>query len=197
MKDLQERAGQASSLQEVKASDIEVQAVEVEPGEPIERITKKPTPMPTPQPTFLKEDNTTQILTICIVITSGLIVLLGAFILFRRGQRRAAKKQREKMEKKARQRELARRERHMEGQWDDFNKSRQAGGREPHGEKMTSGYPPPPNYYPSRAHNHDDGYGGPPPPGPPYGHSYGGQYSQSYPYPPPPTKSSTRDRRNK
>ena len=104
VKDLKERAGEASPLSQVEASDLTVATVEIVDGEfPQPEPTRMPTSPPTP------EDNTDSILVICIVITVGIFVLLGAFLLFRHAERRAAKKRRQKMarvdEKRRREKE--------------------------------------------------------------------------------------------
>jgi hypothetical protein len=117
VKNIQERAGESSRLQEVEASEIEVQAVELVEGETLERFTPSPTPRPTRMPIMAlassqesQEEGNHDILMICVVIVTAIIVVLGAFLVFRYGQRRAARKQRIAIEKKRSRRNMQGRE---------------------------------------------------------------------------------------
>lgn len=216
VRDLKDRAGRFSEVDEdgVKAQSFEVRDdfnVEEHAGT-IGKITLVPTTTPTSSPTTSadnKNKRTRGVLIICIVVTSGIIFLLGAFLIFRYGERRAAQQRREKMaeleEKKAKARldkqrkaeaEKANRER-----WREEMRGKQrpphpggplAKGPPPYGTPPVYGYPPPPSYYPGGPppQGPDYGYGRPPqPPPPPYGTGYGEQYgvlnSGVYPYPPP------------
>mmetsp|Transcript_1022 Transcript_1022/g.2066 ORF Transcript_1022/g.2066 Transcript_1022/m.2066 type:complete len:362 (-) Transcript_1022:104-1189(-) len=192
VKDLKKRAGTSSRISEVEASDLEIQSFEAVVGETPKRYTMAPTPMPIsspPPPTIPKEDNTDFILRIGIIITSGIIVLLGAFLLFRHGERRAAKLRREKMAR-LEEKDKKRRDKQRKVEWGEAKKHRHAPptdsmakGTDRYGKQMVYGQPPPPppNYYAGGY-----SYGGPPPPAPPYGQHYAGPNSQGYPYPPPP-----------
>ncbi|KAL7526737.1 hypothetical protein ACHAXR_003210, partial [Thalassiosira sp. AJA248-18] len=207
VKDLKERAGDASSLQQVTADDMAVESFEIKEGEENVKYTKTPTARPTQLPTTpssTQEDDTDAILMICIVVTGGICVLLAAFLLFRHGQRRASKNRREKMERLEEQKERARYERQRRA--DEASKQRNAGTHAPDpmagggpvqygNPTMAYGHPPPPNYYgggaPPPQNYNSYSYGGPPPPPGPPPH-YGNPNSQGYPYPqqaPPPMQS--------
>jgi len=200
IKDLTERAGTASPLADVKPEDIQVMSVPVVEGESPTSFTRAPTKTPTASPTAFKEDTTGTILLICIVITGGLIVLLGAFLLFRHGERRAVRKRREKMARMEEQKQEARLEKRQQREleerqqreWEEASKHQHAAQSAPpqYGKPMGYGQPPPqppPNYYSGPPQQHYNyGYGGPSPPfPPPYGQPFGGPDSQGYPYPPP------------
>eukprot|EP00571_Detonula_confervacea_P017820 CAMPEP_0172298686 /NCGR_PEP_ID=MMETSP1058-20130122/1227_1 /TAXON_ID=83371 /ORGANISM="Detonula confervacea, Strain CCMP 353" /LENGTH=673 /DNA_ID=CAMNT_0013007973 /DNA_START=228 /DNA_END=2249 /DNA_ORIENTATION=- len=226
VKDLKERAESAalfgeepSPFADVESSDLKVSSFDVpndiDPEEitAIKRFTLPPTLSPTLAPTVLKENNTDSILVICIVIIGGLIVLLGAFLLFRQGERRAAKTRREKMDRLEEQKLKAKQERRQKAQWEEANMHRHAGSRNDdaykdsmmmkgppqYGNSMGYGQqPPPPNYYAGGPppHNYNYGYGGPPPPH--YGQHYGGPNAQGYSYPPqPPMQGADYDKRSK
>jgi len=212
VKDIQERAALTDTVfTGVEPEDIEVRAQVFEVPADVsilatEEITPSPTKSPTPMPTPLimakeetdeEEKGNDSILIICIVITGGMIVLLGAFLLFRHGERKAAKTRRNKLERQELQKEQVREGRRQQAQWDAANKNRMAGkdrddnmkdigrgggGPPPqYGNPGMAAYgqpPPQPNYY----------TGGPPPQQPPYGQSFAGptSYDQQPHYPPPP-----------
>ncbi|KAL9180301.1 hypothetical protein ACHAXT_008271 [Thalassiosira profunda] len=115
VKDLQERAGEASPLQEVDPADVSAAAVDIPEGvDPADiAFTPQPTPRPTPAPTILEEDNNS-ILVILIVVVAGLIVVLGAFLLYKHGERRAAKARREKVARLEDEKAMIRMERKQE-----------------------------------------------------------------------------------
>eukprot|EP00580_Thalassiosira_gravida_P013035 CAMPEP_0201649470 /NCGR_PEP_ID=MMETSP0493-20130528/39404_1 /ASSEMBLY_ACC=CAM_ASM_000838 /TAXON_ID=420259 /ORGANISM="Thalassiosira gravida, Strain GMp14c1" /LENGTH=322 /DNA_ID=CAMNT_0048125347 /DNA_START=123 /DNA_END=1088 /DNA_ORIENTATION=- len=206
VKDIQERAAtsetSSSKLAKIEESDIIVQSFEVKvedafdtaDGITVPRFTLQPTPAPT------TEDKTESILTICIIATAGLIVLLSAFLLFRHGERRAAKQRREKLEqledKKAKakwdkQRRAEKERAKMVMSSVNPNISMAKGSPPQYGNPP--GYrhhpppPPPPNYYGggSQPQSYNYGYGGPPQPPHQYVQHYGGPGPQGYPYPPP------------
>eukprot|EP00578_Thalassiosira_sp_NH16_P023045 CAMPEP_0181085262 /NCGR_PEP_ID=MMETSP1071-20121207/5140_1 /TAXON_ID=35127 /ORGANISM="Thalassiosira sp., Strain NH16" /LENGTH=714 /DNA_ID=CAMNT_0023167061 /DNA_START=10 /DNA_END=2154 /DNA_ORIENTATION=- len=207
VKDLKKRAaGTASAFMEVEADDLTTISFEVPTNEEdlkTTRITNSPTKSPTPRPTTVilsEEKNNDSILIICIVITGALVVLLGAFLLFRHGERNARKTQREKMERVEYLKERRRQERRERVEWEETNKHRIAGtdrnddakdigrgGPPPQygNSSMAFGQPPPqPNYFPG-APPLPQGYNYNYPTPPPYGHIYGGPNPQGYPYPPP------------
>lgn len=100
VKDLKARAGANSPFAAVEADDMAVK--EVDP----ELLTAAPTRMPTLLPT-MKEDDKTDLL-IGIIIVSGLIVVLGSFLLYRHGEERAAKKRSKEMDRVQAKKEKAR-----------------------------------------------------------------------------------------
>lgn len=110
VKDLQERAGASSSLQQIKADDISVEKFEVpddidlENIQELPRATRKPTQRPTPAPTDVQVKNSgsinDDILFICLLVTGAIIVMLGAYLIFRNGQRQAAKRRRKEAAKR-------------------------------------------------------------------------------------------------
>lgn len=100
VKDLKARAGANSPFAAVEADDMAVK--EVDP----ELLTAAPTRMPTLLPT-VKEDDKTDLL-IGIIIVSGLIVVLGSFLLYRHGEERAAKKRSKEMDRVQAKKEKAR-----------------------------------------------------------------------------------------
>jgi len=208
VKDIKKRAAVSETISEttrsklakVEETDIIVQSFEVEveeafdpEGSTVARFTLQPTPSPT------TEDKTESILTICIIATAGLIVLLSAFLLFRHGERRAAKQRREKMEqledkkvkaKWDKQRRAEKERAKMLMSSGNPNMSMAKGPPPQYGNPLGHGHqppPPPPNYYGggSQPQNYNYGYGWPPQPPPQYGQHYGSPGPQGYPYPPP------------
>ena len=176
VKNLQTRAGDSSPLQDVQ--DLSVESIAI-PPEALEgevslsemTFTKSPTRSPSPPPTIVTEDKTASILLLCIVCISGLIVFLGAFQLFRYGERRAVKKRRKKMQREEMRivEETEKRLKQME--WDAKNESRQA----PTNLSVGGGVQ---QWYPSEMKN-----------APPWQHhpQYGSSASSPYPpHPPPP-----------
>lgn len=93
-----------------EATGVEVEAVEVEEGEPPPEKPRKPNPNPPPAPVTIEEDGdgNESTLLIGIVVVVGLIVLLGAFLLYRHGERRAITNRRRKMEELEDRKEKAR-----------------------------------------------------------------------------------------
>ena len=126
VKDLQTRASDSSPLQDVR--DLSVESIVVSPealeGDLSElTFTRSPTRSPSPPPTIISEDKTASILLICIVCVSGLIVFLGAFQVFRYGERRAVQKRRKKMERAEMKKQEETEKRLQQMDWD-------AGGRQ-------------------------------------------------------------------
>jgi hypothetical protein len=92
VRELKDRAPPTSSLNQVETLNVE--AVEAPPEAAEVVFTKKPTSQPTNPPfqnvIIEDQDNTTEktILLSCIVATSGVIVILGAFLMLRFAGRR-------------------------------------------------------------------------------------------------------------
>ena len=105
VRDLKSRAPPGSSLNDVEELDVE--AVEAPPeGEEI-AFTKKPTTQPTSPPfqsvIYVDDGNSLEktILLACIIATSGIIIILGAFLFFRVASRRAIRRHDQEKERRA------------------------------------------------------------------------------------------------
>lgn len=126
VRDLKTRAAEnpLSPLNDVQT--LSVEAVEAPPEGEKAVFTKKPTPQPTNPPfqsSILVDetDNSTikTVLVAFIVATAGLIVMLGAFLLFRMAGRRAVKRHEEEMKRRERKRSLARKQKRKEYDYDE------------------------------------------------------------------------------
>lgn len=107
VRDLKSRAPPDSALNDVK--ELEIEAVEAPPeGEEVV-FTKKPTLQPTSPPfqsvIYVDDGNSVEktILLACIIATSGMIVILCAFLFFRVASRRAIKRHDAELERQAKQ----------------------------------------------------------------------------------------------
>ena len=93
VKNVKDRAGKASPLQRAEAADLTVQQVDLVGGD---FPQPEPIMIPPPQPTA--EDDTTYILMTSIIVTVGVVVILGAYLFLRKGLTNSANGANEAME---------------------------------------------------------------------------------------------------
>lgn len=124
------------------------------------QLTSRPIPSPTPPP----QDKTKAVLLILIIIISGVMVVLGAFLLFRHAERRAIESRRKKMDRMYEQREPAVEAENLKQEWEKQEWEKEINMRKASNSwqsaKKQSEYPP---YYggppPSQhVHPHDSHY---------------------------------------
>jgi len=108
---------------------------------------------PSPSPTAPPQDTMKTALLIVILIVSGVMVVLAAFLMFKHAERRAIESRRRKMERISEQKVSALEEKHMKLEWEKENQIRMASNNK----QRLSDYPP---YY-----------GGPPPQHQGYSHA--------------------------
>jgi hypothetical protein len=115
--------------------------------------------VPSPSPTEPPQDKFKTAILIVILIVSGIMVVLAAFLMFKHAERRAIESRRKKMEKISEQKVTALEEDYMRQQWEKENAMRMASNsRRQHGTKESE-YPPyyggPPTQHQEYRHSRD------------------------------------------